>query len=95
MDFPSKNLLEREYTRTTPASYIITQFIGFFDSWWSALATDRCTLESDDFRCLTSGFTALFSPKVCRLFPHLQHSAMASAKYRRTISSFCSDQRKQ
>ena len=75
------------HTRTTPAWCIVTQFIGFFDSWCSALAVDRWTVVSEDFKYFTSGATAWFSPNDCRLFPHLQHSAIASARYRRRTSS--------
>jgi hypothetical protein len=74
-------------TFTTPASCIVIQLSGSFDSSCNARAVDRCTLMSSDLRYLTRGATACSLPNDSRLSPQLQQRAMASAKCRLSRSS--------
>ena len=76
-------------TCTTPASCMVMQFCGVFDSWKSALAVDRWTFSSLDLRYLTSGATASSSPNAFRFVPQLQQRAIASARCCRSLSSTC------
>lgn len=75
------------FTWTTPASCIVIQFSGFFESWYNARAVDLWTFSSCDRRYFTSGATAPSRPKAVLLFPQLQHLAIASAKCLLSLSS--------
>ena len=76
-------------TFTAPFSCMVTQLSASSESWYKAWAVALCTLVSFDFRFRTNGATALCLPKATLFLPHIQQREMASARWRLSLSLFC------
>ena len=76
-------------TFTAPFSCMVMQLSASSESWYKAWAVALCTLVSFDFRYRTNGATALCSPKATLFLPHIQQREIVSARWRLSLSLFC------